>query len=227
MNPPNQSSRRRFSTLAVPGWIGVALLLTLTWSLWDTAAWADGIRYRIQPEASEATFHATSRLMNAEGRFHRVSGEVTVDPQDFSSAKITLSIEPGSIDTGIGMRDSHLRSEDFFDAKKYPTIMFESQRVEGSGRRANVYGQLTIHGVTREIEVPVEVALSNVALTAKGEFVVGSTVIMVEYRDDAQRVFAGRQHHRLRLVGEGFRIVQKRVDLINCDSAFEAIAVPI
>src|SRR5262249_27003373 len=61
----------------------------------------------------------------------------------------------------------------------------------------------------------------------KGEFVVGSTVIMVEYRDDAQRVFAGRQHHRLRRVGAGFRIVQKRVDLINCDSAFEAIAVPI
>ncbi len=61
----------------------------------------------------------------------------------------------------------------------------------------------------------------------KGEFIVGSTVIMVEYRDEAQRVFAGRQHHRLRRDGSGFRIVQKRVDLINCDSAFEAIAVPI
>jgi len=62
---------------------------------------------------------------------------------------------------------------------------------------------------------------------ARGEYVVGSTVIMVEYRDDAQRVFAGRQTHRLRRDGENFRIVQKRVDLINCDSAFEAIAVPI
>jgi hypothetical protein len=57
--------------------------------------------------------------------------------------------------------------------------------------------------------------------------VVGSTLIMVEYRDDAQRVFAGRQHHRLRRHGEDFRIVQKRVDLINCDSAFEAMALPI
>jgi benzoate/toluate 1,2-dioxygenase beta subunit len=62
---------------------------------------------------------------------------------------------------------------------------------------------------------------------SKGEFVVGSTVIMVEYRDEAQRIFAGRQHHRLRRDGAGFRIVQKRVDLINCDSAFEAMAVPI
>jgi 3-phenylpropionate/cinnamic acid dioxygenase small subunit len=61
----------------------------------------------------------------------------------------------------------------------------------------------------------------------KGEYVVGSTVIMVEYRDEAQRIFAGRQHHRLRRDGSSFRIVQKRVDLINCDSAFEAMAVPI
>jgi 3-phenylpropionate/cinnamic acid dioxygenase small subunit len=62
---------------------------------------------------------------------------------------------------------------------------------------------------------------------AKGEYVVGSTVIMVEYRDEQQRVFAGRQHHRLRRDGTSLRIVQKRVDLINCDSAFEAMAVPI
>jgi 3-phenylpropionate/cinnamic acid dioxygenase small subunit len=62
---------------------------------------------------------------------------------------------------------------------------------------------------------------------AAGEYVVGSTFIMVESRDDQQRVFAGRQHHRLRRDGTSFRIVQKRVDLINCDSAFEAMAVPI
>jgi benzoate/toluate 1,2-dioxygenase beta subunit len=62
---------------------------------------------------------------------------------------------------------------------------------------------------------------------AKGEYVVGSTVIMVEYRDEQQRTFAGRQRHRLRRDGASFRIVQKRIDLINCDSAFEAMAVPI
>jgi len=62
---------------------------------------------------------------------------------------------------------------------------------------------------------------------AKGEYVVGSTLIMAEYRDDAQRIFAGRQRHHLRRHGDTFRIVQKRVDLINCDGAFEAMAVPI
>jgi ethylbenzene dioxygenase subunit beta len=62
---------------------------------------------------------------------------------------------------------------------------------------------------------------------AKGEYLVSSTFMMVEYREDQQRVFAGRQQHRLRRDGDGFHIVQKRVDLINCDSAFEAMAVPI
>jgi ethylbenzene dioxygenase beta subunit len=62
---------------------------------------------------------------------------------------------------------------------------------------------------------------------AEGHYVVSSTVIMVEYRDDQQRLFAGRQIHRLRRSGDGFLIDQKRVDLINCDSAFEAMAVPI
>jgi 3-phenylpropionate/cinnamic acid dioxygenase small subunit len=62
---------------------------------------------------------------------------------------------------------------------------------------------------------------------AKGRYVVSSTVIMVEYRDDQQRIFAGRQIHTLRRSGDGFSIVQKRVNLVNCDSAFEAMAVPI
>jgi 3-phenylpropionate/cinnamic acid dioxygenase small subunit len=62
---------------------------------------------------------------------------------------------------------------------------------------------------------------------ANGHYVVSSTVIMVEYRDDQQRIFAGRQIHTLRRGGDGFSIVQKRVNLVNCDSAFEAMAVPI
>lgn len=60
-----------------------------------------------------------------------------------------------------------------------------------------------------------------------GTFLVSSSVLMVEYRDEVQRVFAGRQYHRLKRHGTSFLIVQKRVNLINCDSAFDAMAVPI
>ena len=134
-------------------------------------AMADVRRYAIQTEASELGFKATSRLMNADGRFHTFRGEVAVDPRDLATARISLSIEAASIDTGIGLRDTHLRSTDFFDAERFPTITFESQRVEAEGRRATVTGRLTVRGVTREIAVPVDVAVSDVALVASGELV--------------------------------------------------------
>jgi polyisoprenoid-binding protein YceI len=133
---------------------------------------AAAVRYRVQPEASEVTFRATSRLMNADGRFHRLAGEVVADPNDPGSAKVTLSIEAASIDTGIGMRDNHLRSEDFLDVKQFPTITFESVRVEGAAPRLTVFGRLTVHGVTREVAVPVEVNMTGVALVAAGELIV-------------------------------------------------------
>jgi len=77
----------------------------------------------------------------------------------------------------------------------------------------------TLHHIGRPVVEEVD--------EAAGEYLIASSLIMIEYREDRQRVFAGRQHHRLRREGEDFRIVQKRVDLINCDSVFEAIAVPI
>ena len=62
---------------------------------------------------------------------------------------------------------------------------------------------------------------------AAGEYTVSSSMLMGEYRLNVQRFFAGRQTHRLVQDGDGFRIALKRVDLINCDSAFEAMALPI
>jgi polyisoprenoid-binding protein YceI len=145
----------------------IALLVAASAS----AARADPRRFVVQPEASDLSFNATSRFMNGDGRFHRFAGEVVVDPADIATARIALSIEAASIDTGIGMRDNHLRSGDFFDVERFPTITFESLRVEGSGRRATVFGRLTLRGVTREIAVPVDVTLSEVAMVASGELV--------------------------------------------------------
>lgn len=135
-----------------------------------SAAEAEPARFRIQPEASDVGFKATSRLMNVDGKFSGITGEVTLDPKDPATAVITLTIESASIDTGIGMRDRHLRSADFLDGARFPTMTFESQRVEVVGPRATVTGQLTLHGVTREIVVPVDVRFSESALVATGEF---------------------------------------------------------
>ena len=160
----------------------VLLLLGLAVTTWSGTAGAGVVRFRIQPEASEITFKATSRLMDADGRFHRLAGLVVADPMDLTTATITLSIEAASIDTGIGMRDNHLRSEDFFDVRRFPTITFESMRVEGAGRRAIVAGRLTLHGITRAITIPVDVELTSVALVANGEFVINRQDYGLAYR---------------------------------------------
>jgi polyisoprenoid-binding protein YceI len=136
---------------------------------------AEVTRFRIQPEASELTFHATSRLMNADGRFSRFAGDVTVDPADFKTARVTVSVEAASLDTGIARRDRHLRSEDFFEVEKFPAITFDSLRVEGAGRRLLVVGRLTLRGVAREVRVPVDVSVEGNRLEARGQFDVKRT----------------------------------------------------
>jgi polyisoprenoid-binding protein YceI len=142
---------------------------------------AESLRFRIQPEASEITFRATSRLMNAEGHFGRFSGDVVADPAGPTGARISLTIDAASLDTGIEMRDKHLRSADFFDIERFPTIAFESVRVEAAGRRATVMGRLTLHGVTREIAVPVDVQITETALVASGEFIVNRGEYAMNY----------------------------------------------
>lgn len=145
------------------------------------AAGAESLRFRIQPEASEISFRATSRLMDAAGRFSRFSGEVVVDPAVLTSGRINLTIDTASLDTGIEMRDNHLRSSDFFDVERFPTVAFQSVRIEAAGRRASVVGRLTLHGVTREIAVPIDVQITNTALVASGEFIVNRGEYAINY----------------------------------------------
>jgi polyisoprenoid-binding protein YceI len=142
---------------------------------------AQPLRFRIQPEASEITFRATSRLMNADGHFSRFSGDVVVDPAVLTTGRITLTIDTASLDTGIEMRDNHLRSSDFFDVARFPTVAFHSVRIEASGRRATVVGRLTLHGVIREIAVPIDVQITSTALVASGEFIVNRGEYAINY----------------------------------------------
>ena len=105
---------------------------------------------------------------------------MVVDPRDVPRRE-SADVEAASIDTGIGLRDTHLRSADFFDVERFPDIMFESVRVEAAGRRATVTGRLTMRGVTQEITVPVDVTLSEVALVATGELVLNRRDYGINY----------------------------------------------
>jgi polyisoprenoid-binding protein YceI len=159
----------------------VVTALVLAAVVLPRAAGAEPLRFRIQPEASEITFRATSRLMNADGHFARFSGDVIVDPAVLTGGRISLTIDAASLDTGIEMRDNHLRSSDFFDVARFPTVAFQSVRIEAAGRRATVVGRLTLHGVTREIAVPIDVQITNIALVASGEFIVNRGEYAINY----------------------------------------------
>jgi polyisoprenoid-binding protein YceI len=122
--------------------IGVSTLLALS-----VASSAD--TYKIDPAHTSVSFTISHLVISeVEGRFNDVAGEITVADHAVTGAKATIQAK--SIDTHIGKRDDHLRSAEFFDVEKYPTITFESTKVEDGF----VTGKFTMHGTTKEIRFP-------------------------------------------------------------------------
>jgi polyisoprenoid-binding protein YceI len=122
---------------------------TQTATLGKTTTW------QVDPAHTHVEF-AVKHLMIAtvRGRFSDVAGTVIVPGDDFSRAQIDATIGVASIDTREPQRDGHLKSPDFFDADRYPTMTFTSRRIEHPSRDTNQYrvvGDLTLHGVTKEI----------------------------------------------------------------------------
>jgi polyisoprenoid-binding protein YceI len=146
----------------------VAILLLVIGAV--VPAGADLVRLRIDPAESALTFHATSRLVNADGRFHRFGGTVSVDPRDLTTARVSVTVEAASIDTANAKRDNHLRSQDFFWAERYPTIVFDAASALRDATGVAVLGRLTIRGVTRDITVPATVEFSPAGVVARGQF---------------------------------------------------------
>ena len=96
-------------------------------------------------------------ISTVRGAFTKVSGTVQYDPGDLAKTVIDATIETASVDTRVEMRDNDLRSPHFFDASKYPTLTFQSKTVAEAGPgKLKVTGDLTIHGVTKEVTLDVE-----------------------------------------------------------------------
>lgn len=90
-------------------------------------------------------------ISKVRGRFSKVSGAIDLAPGSNVPAAVAVTIDAASIDTREEQRDAHLRSADFFDVEKYPSLSFESVRIEGTESDFRIHGKLTIHGVTREV----------------------------------------------------------------------------
>jgi len=126
--------------------------------------------WEIDPENTTVEFSVgKSRLLRVRGQFRRVRGSAVAygDPHDntqrvtqafggvpggYSNATIEVEIDAASIDTGFKMRDWHLRTTEFLKVKRFPTLTFQSARVEDLGQdRLRVFGELTIRGITRKV----------------------------------------------------------------------------
>jgi polyisoprenoid-binding protein YceI len=108
------------------------------------------------------------------GSFGKVSGKITYDPKNVASLAVDATIDAATINTNNERRDTHLKSADFFEVAKYPTITFKSKRVvPGAAGTAKVTGDLTMHGVTKEVTL--DVTDLGQPVNAGRNFVVGAS----------------------------------------------------
>lgn len=115
-------------------------------------------KWVIDPMHSEVQFKVKHLMISTvTGSFNKFSGTVTTESEDFEDAEIEFSLDVNSISTNQEMRDNHLKNDDFFQADKYPTIDFKSTSFKKiSDDSYALVGNLTMKGVTREVEVHAE-----------------------------------------------------------------------
>jgi polyisoprenoid-binding protein YceI len=124
--------------------------------------------WTIDKAHSTATFKVRHMMANVVGQFRDFTGNINIDRANPAKSSVDFTIQSTSIDTGNGNRDEHLRSADFFDVAKFPTISFQSTSVtKKSDSEYAVTGNLTMHGVTKAVTLPV--SFLGFGKTSRGE----------------------------------------------------------
>src|SRR5271157_3916916 len=128
----------------------IALLAALP-ALAQPATW------NIDPNHSTAQFTVRHLgISNVTGSFTKVTGSVVLNEKDVTQSQVSAVIDVSSVDTRVEARDKDLRSPNFFDVEKYPTIEFKSKRISNASGKLQVIGDLTIKGTTREVTLDVD-----------------------------------------------------------------------
>ncbi len=114
--------------------------------------------WNIDPTHSGIHFSVRHLVVSkVRGSFRQFSGTVSLDTENLAASSVSAVIETASIDTGVEQRDTHLRSADFFDAERFPTLTFQSTRVEPTSSNGfRITGELSLHGVTRQVVLEAE-----------------------------------------------------------------------
>jgi len=114
--------------------------------------------WTIDPSHSAVEFSVKHMMFaTAKGRFSDIQGTITLDNERVANSSVDVEIGAASVDTRDAKRDEHLKAADFFDVESYPTLTFRSTKVEPAGESdLRVTGDLTIHGVTKEVVLDTE-----------------------------------------------------------------------
>ena len=125
--------------------------------------------WSIDPPHTSVEFTVRHMMIsNVKGQFQKTAGTITANGNDAASAQIDATIDASSVDTRVERRDMHLKSPDFLDVAKYPTITFKSTKVEADGpNKWKVTGDLTLHGVTKPVVLDVESSGTPVSMGGK------------------------------------------------------------
>ena len=120
--------------------------------------------------ASEVTFRISNLGVNVSGKFTGFSGEIKYYPGNVEQSTFVGSVNAETVDTGINLRDRHLRNEDYFDVEKFPVIRFvsESSALTETNKGLTVTGTLTIKGISKKVVIPLDVKETSQGYTFVG-----------------------------------------------------------
>jgi polyisoprenoid-binding protein YceI len=120
-------------------------------------ALAEPITYKVDADHSGVNFTIRHFVSNVPGLFKGFEGTIVHDKDNPAASKVEFTVKAASVDTGNADRDKHLHSADFFDVEKFPTWTFTSTQVKAQDKDTlDVTGDLTIHGVTKRVTIPVD-----------------------------------------------------------------------
>ena len=133
------------------------------------------VEWTIDPTHTRVGFTVEHMVVSeVDGEFKQYSGKVLLDEKDPSKSNVELTIQVASIDTGVPDRDKHLRSGDFFDTDKHPTITFKSTKITKAGKGFKIAGNLSIRGVTKAVTL--DATLSDAVTNPWGKQVRGAKI---------------------------------------------------
>lgn len=132
-----------------------SVLTLLTLAAFSAPSLALASNWKIDTDHSAAHFKVQHMMIaDVRGSFPDVQGVAMIDDKDITRSRIDVTIAAASIATGVEKRDGHLKSADFFDVEKYPTLTFKSKQVKQiASQQLKVVGDLTLRGVTKEVEL--------------------------------------------------------------------------